>query len=160
MTASDSTGASGSTSFYWDDGAKGAITSGLSSKRCLTARSGSYKSGNAIEIAKCNGGRSQRWIIYAGPKSEDSIELASGDKSSSEHEGCMGVKGASTASGAKVATYDCILTTSLLWKPGSHGHLTGKHSGKCLGDTGARPNGTQLTIASCKSENQERWNLP
>ena len=160
VTATDSTGASGSTSFYWDDGAKGTITSGLSSTRCLTARSGSYKAGTAIEISKCNGSSSQRWIIYVGPKSEDSIELASGDKSSSDRAGCMGVTGSSTASGAKVAAYRCILTTSLVWKPGSYGHLTGEHSGKCLIDSAAGPNGTQLTIATCKNENQEHWTLP
>jgi hypothetical protein len=160
VTATDRAGASGQTIFSWDDGAKGTITSGLSARRCLAARGGSYASGNAIEIAQCNGRSSQRWIIYAGAKSADSIELASGDKSSSDQAGCMGVTGASTSSGAKVATYGCARTASLLWKPGSHGHLTGEHSGKCLSDPGAGRNGTQLTIAACNGKNRERWNLP
>jgi hypothetical protein len=168
VKVTDKTGASGHTSFYWDDGADGAITSGLSARRCLTARSGSYKPGTAIEIARCNGGRSQRWIIYAGPKGEDAIELAAGERSRpvtsassrSVQAGCLGVTGGSMAAGAKVAAFNCARTASLLWKPGRYGHLTGQHSRKCLGDSGAGRNGTQLTIASCKPENQERWNLP
>jgi hypothetical protein len=160
VTATDPTGASGQTSFSWDDAAEGAITSGLSAHRCLTARDGSYAAGNAIEIGQCTGRSAQRWIIYAGPASADSIELAAGDKSSSDQAGCMGVKGASTSSGAKVATYACARTASLLWKPGDHGQLTGEQSGKCLSDPGAGPNGTQLAIAACTSTSRERWNLP
>jgi hypothetical protein len=159
VTAADNTGVLASASFFWDDSARGTITSGLSAKRCLTARGGSVKSGNAIEIAQCNGTSSQRWIIFAGAKGQDSIELATGVKSRSNHVGCMGVKGSSAASGAKVATFKCVLTGSLLWKPGG-GHLTGVHSGKCLTDPKAGKNGTQLAIAKCAVSNREHWNLP
>jgi hypothetical protein len=160
VKVTDKTGASASTSFSWDDGSQGSITSGLSATRCLTARSGSYKSGTAIEIARCNGGRAQRWIIYAGPKGEDVIELAAGDRSRSSQSGCLGVRGGSTAAGAKIAAFNCTRNASLLWKAARYGHLTGQHSGKCLADPGAGRNGTQLTIAICKPQDQERWTLP
>jgi hypothetical protein len=158
VTVSDDTGVSGSTSFQWADGVKGAITSGLSGKHCLASKGGSTRSNNPLEIAKCNGGKAQSWVIYPGLHGEDSIGLAAGNHS--HRVGCMGVKGASTASGAAVVTLACSQAGSLLWKPGTGGHLVGMLSAKCLNDPSAGPNGTHLQIATCTVSNREHWNIP
>src|SRR5262249_32928390 len=123
VRATDNTGASGTATFSWDDAVKGEITSGLSARRCVTARHGSAKSGTAIQIAACTGAGSQRWIVFAGPAGEDSIELASGGKAPAS--GCLAVRHGSVRAGAVAVTATCARTASLLWKPGSHGHLTG-----------------------------------
>jgi hypothetical protein len=73
---------------------------------------------------------------------------------------CVSVQGARTASGTKLVASRCVITASQEWKPGSHGHLTGKRSAKCVTDPGSGGNGTQLEIAACKVAAAEHWNLP
>ena len=148
VTATDSTGASGSVKFAWRVDGKGAIRSGLSSGRCIADRSGK------IEIEHCDGASSQRWLLTPASNGTLTISLASATGT------CVTVKGARTASGAKVITRRCVITSSQRWKDASNGHLTGKRSGKCLTDPGAGRNGTQLEIAACKNTAAEHWNQP
>jgi hypothetical protein len=70
------------------------------------------------------------------------------------------VTGARTASGTKIITSKCVITSSQEWKVASEGHLTGHHSGKCLADPSSGRNGTQLEITVCKNTAAEHWNLP
>jgi hypothetical protein len=65
-----------------------------------------------------------------------------------------------TANGTKVVASRCVITSSQRWKDASGGHLTGKHSGKCLTDPGTGRNSTQLEIAACKNTAAEHWSLP
>lgn len=148
ITATDSTGASGSVKLAWRVDSKGAIRSTMSSGRCIADRNGK------IEIEHCNGASSQRWLLTPASNGTLTISLAKATGT------CVTVKGARTASGAKVITSRCVITSSQRWKDASEGHLTGQHSGKCLADPGSGRNGTQLEIAACKNTAAEHWNLP
>jgi hypothetical protein len=148
VTATDGTGASGSVKFAWRVDSEGAIKSGLSSGRCIADRSG------RIDIARCAGGTFQRWLITPASNGTDTISLAPSTKA------CITVTGARTASGTKIITSKCVITSSQEWKVASEGHLTGHHSGKCLADPSSGRNGTQLEITVCKNTAAEHWNLP
>jgi hypothetical protein len=148
VTATDDTGASGSARFTWRVDGKGAITSGLSSGRCITDRSGK------IRIERCDGARSQKWLVT--PLSNGTVTIALAGATGT----CVSVQGARTASGTKLVASRCVITASQEWKPASHGHLTGKRSAKCVTDPGSGGNGTQLEIAACKVAAAEHWNLP
>jgi hypothetical protein len=148
VTATDSTGASGSVKFTWRVDSEGAIRSGMSSGRCITDRSGK------IEIERCDGASSQRWLLTPADNGTATISLAKATGT------CVTVNRSRTTSGTKVVASRCVITSSQRWKDASDGHLTGKHSGKCLADPGAGGNGTQLEIVACKNARSERWNLP
>ena len=148
ITATDATGASGSVKFTWRVDSEGAIRSGMSSGRCIADRSGK------IEIEHCDGAGSQRWLITAASNGTVTVSLARATGT------CITVNRSRTASGTKVVASRCVITSSQRWKDASGGHLTGKHSGKCLTDPGAGRNGTQLEIAACKATAAEDWNLP
>jgi hypothetical protein len=148
VTVTDRTGAKGSASFSWRVAAQGAITSGLSAGRCISDRSG------RIEIARCDGSGSQRWLVV--PEANGTLAIALATATST----CVSVKGGQTASGTPVIAVRCVIAASQEWTAGRHGHLTGKRSGKCLADPAAGPNGTQLQIAGCKTTAWQSWHLP
>jgi len=156
VTASDNTGAAASASFTWSVSSVGAITSGLSASRCLTDKGGKTTTRDPDQIARCTGGTSQRWEVTPLSGGAVEIHLVKGEPARS----CLSVLGAGTAAGTRVVSSNCVLTSSQEWTAGAHGHLIGKHSGKCVGDPGAGPNGTQLKIARCTTAARERWNLP
>jgi Putative Ig domain/Ricin-type beta-trefoil lectin domain len=148
VSATDETGASGSVTFSWRVHSVGAIRSGLSSSRCIIDHSG------RIEISSC-GSTPQRWRL--SPRSGGTVTIALAAATGT----CMTVQGAGTASQTKVIAATCSTSTSQRWTIGSHGHLIGLHSGKCLADPAAGPNGTQLEIVSCSdTATSERWILP
>jgi Putative Ig domain/Ricin-type beta-trefoil lectin domain len=156
VTASDNTGATASASFSWSVSSVGAITSGLSARRCLTDKGGKTATRYPDQIARCNGGTSQRWAVTPLRGGAVEIHLVKGEPARS----CLSVLGAGTTAGTRVVSSNCVLTSSQEWTAGARGHLTGKHSGKCIGDPGSGPNGTHLRIAVCTTAAREHWNLP
>jgi beta-glucosidase len=148
VTATDGSGASGSVKFTWRVDSEGAIRSRMSSGRCIADR------GGKIEIERCGGASSQRWLLTPASNGTVTVSL---DKATGT---CVNVNHSRTASGTKVVASRCVITSSQRWKDASGGHLTGKHSGKCLTDPGAGRNSTQLEIAACKNTAAEHWSLP
>jgi hypothetical protein len=147
VRATDETGTSGSVTFSWRIEFIGAIRSGLSSTRCLSSRTG------RAEIVRC-GSQPQRWLVFPQTAGPVTIALATAPRT------CLTVAGARSGSGTKIVTGKCSRSTSQQWRIGSHGHLVGQHSGKCLADPAARPNGTQLVITACRNAAAQQWNLP
>jgi len=146
VTATDSTGASGSATFVWRVESKGAIRSGRSSGGCIADRSG------RIVIARC--ARSQRWLLTPESNGTVTVSLARATGT------CVSVLDLRTASGTKVVARNCVVDRSQEWTVAGEGHLIGKHSGKCLTDPGSGGTGTQLEIAACKDTAAEHWKLP
>lgn len=122
VTATDGTGASGSVKFVWRADSERAVRSGMSSGRCIADRSGK------IEIAHCNGASSQRWLLTPARNGTVTISLARATGT------CVTVNRSRTASGTKIVASRCVITNSQRWTDASDGHLTGRHSGKCLTD--------------------------
>jgi hypothetical protein len=118
----------------------------MSSGHCISNRSGK------IKIEHCDGASSKRWLITPASNGTVTISLARATGTCVRH-----LNRYRTASCTKVVASSCVITSSQRWTDASDGHLTGKHSGKCLTDLVAGRNGTQLKIAACN--NTEHWNL-
>jgi hypothetical protein len=147
VRATDKTGTSGSVTFSWRVESLGVVRSGLSATRCITDR------GGRAEIVRC-GSNPLRWLVFPRANGTFTIALAKA------HRTCLTVAGARTGSGTKVVAGKCGSSTSQQWRIGGHGHLVGQHSGKCLADPAAGPNGTQLVITACRNTAAQHWNLP
>jgi hypothetical protein len=147
VRVTDGSGAMGSAAFRWRVDAAGTLKSGLSSRRCIDDRRG------RIDIARCSGAASQRWLVAPEANGTVTISLA-GARS------CVTVKAGRTASGSKVIASRCATASSQEWTVAVHGHLVGRRSGKCLADPDRGANGTQLEIARCRAAAPQRWKLP
>lgn len=152
VTATDSTGASGSTTFVWTattggGGHFGPITAGVAAGLCVDVRSASSANGTAVQIFQCNGTNAQTWTVASGT-------LQALGK-------CMDVSGGGTTNGTKVQLWDCNGTGAQVRQPQSNGSLLNPASGRCLDDPGASTaNSTQLQIFDCNGTTAQRWTLP
>ncbi|HEY4017036.1 MAG TPA: glycoside hydrolase family 3 C-terminal domain-containing protein [Pseudonocardiaceae bacterium] len=151
VTATDGTGASGSTTFVWTTSAattSGPITAGVGTNLCVDDNAASTNNGSAIQIYTCNGTGAQQWTVNGN----GSLQVLGK---------CMDVTAAGTANGTKVQLYDCNGSGSQVWQPQSNGSLVNPQSGRCLDDPGATTNiGTQLQIYDCNGTNAQVWHLP
>ena len=155
VTATDGTGASGSTTFVWTattggggGGGTGPIVAGVSSNLCVDVRAANNANGTPVQIYQCNGTNAQSWTVGAGGTLQ-----ALGK--------CMDVTSAGTSDGTKVQLYDCNGTGAQVWEPGSNGSLVNPESGRCLDDPGASTsNSTQLQIWDCNATAAQNWKLP
>jgi len=76
---------------------------------------------------------------------------------------CMNVSGGSTANGAVIIQWSCVLTNNNLWRvdhqaDGYH-TLKVKHSGKCLDAPLGAGAGAQLQQWDCHGGDNQRWDL-
>ncbi|TCO52348.1 glycoside hydrolase family 3 C-terminal domain-containing protein [Actinocrispum wychmicini] len=153
VTATDGTGASGSTTFVWTatsggGGHFGPIVAGVSAGLCVDVRSASSANGTPVQIYQCNGTNAQTWTVAGGGTLQ-----ALGK--------CMDVTGAGTANGTKVQLWDCNGTGAQVWQPQPNGSLRNPNSGRCLDDPSASTaNSTQLQIWDCNGTAAQRWTLP
>jgi beta-glucosidase len=156
VTATDGTGASGSTTFVWTTttgssgggGHTGAIVAGVSSSLCVDVRSANNANGTPVQIYSCNGTGAQAWTVGT-----DGTVQALGK--------CMDVASAGTANGTKIQLYDCNGTGAQQWQAQADGSLVNPNSGRCLDDPSASTaNSTQLQIWDCNGQVQQRWQLP
>ncbi|HJP73035.1 MAG TPA: glycoside hydrolase family 3 C-terminal domain-containing protein [Pseudonocardiaceae bacterium] len=151
VTATDGTGASGSTYFVWTTSVAtttGPITAGVGSNLCVDVQSANNANGSHVQIYTCNGTGAQQWTV-------------NGNGTLQALGKCMDVNGAGTANGTKVQLYDCNGTGAQVWQAQSNGSLVNPESGRCLDDPGATTTiGTQLQIYDCNGTNAQVWHLP
>ncbi|HEY0496390.1 MAG TPA: glycoside hydrolase family 3 C-terminal domain-containing protein [Kutzneria sp.] len=155
VTATDSTGASGETSFVWTattgngggTGHTGPILAGVGSNLCVDVRSASTSNGTPVQIYACNGSGAQTWTVG----SDNTIQSLGK---------CMDITGAGTTNGTKVQLYDCNGSGAQQWQA-QNGALVNPNSGRCLDDPSASTaNSTQLQIWDCNGQPQQHWQLP
>jgi beta-glucosidase len=153
VTATDATGAVGSTTFVWtatvpSATATGPIVAGVGTNLCVDVRAAATANGTPVQIYTCNGTNAQQWTTGAGNTLQ-----ALGK--------CLDVAGAGTTNGTKVQLYDCNGTGAQVWVPQSGGALLNPNSGRCLDDPGATTTiSTQLEIYDCNGTAAQRWTLP
>jgi GH25 family lysozyme M1 (1,4-beta-N-acetylmuramidase) len=154
VTATDSAGATASTSFTWtisqaaNSGPAGKVVLANGGK-CLDDTGYSTANGNKIQIYTCNGGASQKWTV-----AQDGTLRVDGK--------CLAVAGGGTANGTTVVLWTCNAgDASQRWQVGTGTELINPHSGKCLDDPYSRTaNGTKLDIWTCNGGSQQHWTLP
>ena len=148
-TATDSTGAKGSTSFTWNVGQSGGgngtgpIT-GIGGK-CVS--SGVAGFGTAVVLATCDGSAAQTWTV--------------GTDGTLQSQGmCMDVTSSGVTNGTLIQMWGCNGTGAQSWLA-QGGGLVNANSSKCLDDPGSNTSdGTQLIIWTCHSSANQMWNLP
>jgi beta-glucosidase len=151
VTATDGTGASGSTTFVWTTTAttvSGQIVAGVSSALCLDDRAASTTNLNPVQIYTCNGTVAQQWTVGAG----NTLQVLGK---------CLDINAAGTANNTLVDLYDCNGTAAQVWQPRSDGSLLNPNSGRCLDDPAASTTpGVQVQIYDCNGTNAQKWALP
>ncbi|MGW2282614.1 glycoside hydrolase family 3 C-terminal domain-containing protein [Streptomyces sp. NPDC001770] len=151
VTATDGTGATGSTTFVWSvvkPGRSGPVVSGLSTSLCLDDRAASTTNSNPVQTYTCNGTAAQQWTLGA-----DNTLRVLGK--------CLDVKAAGTADKTPVGIYDCNSSGAQIWQPQSNGALLNQGSGKCLDIPAASvEGGTQVQIYECNNTDAQKWSLP
>ena len=123
-----------------------AITSGISSAKCVDDRSSGTSNGNPIQIWDCNGTGAQIWL-HDSPGNKTTFSVLGK---------CMDDTGAGTWNGTKIQLYQCNNSAAQQWTPGANGSL--RMFGKCLDDPGSNiTDGTQLQLYTCNGTNAQRW---
>jgi hypothetical protein len=140
VTATDSAGTEGSTSFDWTVSPTG-TTSYSGTIRlvklglCLDDRYNSSTPGAAVQVWRCNGLPNQQWQVMSN--------------GTIQHNGlCLDARGAGTSSGTKVQLWTCTGHDNQLWDTSSwHIHYDNPSaSEEVLDDTGWGRAGTQQDI--------------
>nr|WP_282205623.1 ricin-type beta-trefoil lectin domain protein [Kitasatospora fiedleri] len=154
VTATDGTGAKGSTTFVWTTAAAGGptrtgpVVAGVSSSLCLDDRAADTADGNPVTIYGCNGTAAQQWTVASGGTLQ-----ALGK--------CLDVASAGTADKTPVQLWTCNGTGAQVWQPRADGSLLNPGSGRCLDvPAGTITPGTQLQIYACNGSAAQKWTLP
>ncbi|HLX86915.1 MAG TPA: ricin-type beta-trefoil lectin domain protein [Acidimicrobiales bacterium] len=123
-----------------------AMTSGISSSKCIDDRGSGTSDGTPIQVYDCNGTNAQTWLHDASGKTTSFSVMGM----------CMDDSGSGTSNGTKIQLYQCNNTGAQQWTPGPNGSL--QIFGKCLDDPGSNTtNGTQLQLYTCNGTNAQRW---
>ena len=153
VTATDGTGASGSTIVRLDDQrgqtTTGPITAGVGTNLCVDVNAANTANGTAVQIYTCNGTGAQQWTVNGN----GSLQVLGK---------CMDVTSAGTANGTKVQLYDCNGTGSQVWQAAVQ-RFAGQPAVRPLPRRSrARTTtiGTQLQIYDCNGSNAQVWHLP
>jgi hypothetical protein len=126
----------------------GAVTSGVSSTKCMDDDHSSTADGTRVQIWDCNGTAAQQWTVQA-----DGTVRVFGK--------CLDLTGAGTANGTPAQIWTCHGGGNQLWSPRGDGSLLNPASGRCLDLPGSNTtNGTQLVIWDCTGGANQRWLLP
>ncbi|MDE3086672.1 MAG: RICIN domain-containing protein [Acidobacteriota bacterium] len=124
----------------------GAVTSGISSAKCVDDNHSGTSDGTAIQIWDCNGTGAQVWLHDSPGKTTTFSVLGK----------CMDDTGSGTSNGTKIQLYQCNNTGAQQWTPGPNGSL--QMFGKCLDDPSSNiTDGTQLQLYTCNGTNAQRW---
>jgi len=125
----------------------GAITSGLSSSKCVDDSAFSTANGNKIQMWDCTGGINQQWTVA----SDGTLQV---------YGKCLDITGANYNNGTLIELWDCNGGANQQWQA-SNGELVNPASGKCLDDPNSNTtNGTQLILWTCHGGSNQKWNLP
>jgi predicted alpha-1,2-mannosidase len=124
----------------------GAITSGLSSAKCVDDLHSSTTDGNPVDLYDCNSTAAQQWSSSGGT-------LQAFGK-------CLDVTSSGTANGTLVQLWTCNGTAAQQWQV-KNGTLVNPNSGRCLDvPSSSTADGTQLDIWDCNGGANQKWNLP
>jgi hypothetical protein len=150
VTATDSGGISGSTSFTWAIKPDvGKPVKETSAGVCLNDNASVTTAGNPVTVAKCNGGGAQKWKL---PATGTGTLMVFGT--------CLADPG-SGGTGTKLALASCSSATSDTWTHQSNGEYVLKLNGLCLTDpNNSAKNGTKVTINKCTAATSQVWTLP
>lgn len=154
VKASDSLGATASTTFTWtvkqagNTGSVGRVVLANGGK-CLTDAAGSTANGNPVVIWNCNGKTQQNWTV-----AQDGTLRVFGK--------CLNVIGRGTANGTKTNLWSCLSgDASQRWQVGTNGVLVNAASGTCLNDPAfSTANGTRPNIWTCSGKTNQQWAEP
>jgi len=152
VTATDSLGATGTTSFTWtvsqaaDSGGTGELVLANGGK-CLDDTASATANGTRIQIWNCLDDTAQKWTVVQ----DQTIRVFSK---------CLDENG--TGNGAEVVLETCAGgNTAQRWRAGTDGQLINIASGRCLDDPGKKTaNGTKLDIWSCNGGSNQHWTVP
>jgi lysophospholipase L1-like esterase len=150
VTATDSTGASGTASFTWTisggGGSSGEVHA-VGAGRCLDVPGATQTNGTQLDIYDCTGGSGQLFTYTSSRQ----LTLYGGAK-------CVDAYAKGTAAGTKVDLYDCNGGTNQQWNINTNGTITGAQSGLCLDVTNAATtNGTPVELYTCNSGTNQKW---
>jgi hypothetical protein len=155
ITATDTAGVTGSTSFTWtikpDAGKQLKETS---AKMCLNDKNSVATAGNAVNVWKCQplgsilGLGAQDWSYSAATGQLKVFGLCLADPKSG-------------GTGTKLTLATCQSATPQHWTHQSNGEYVLKLNGLCLTDPNdSTTNGTQVTITKCTAATSQQWALP
>jgi ricin-type beta-trefoil lectin protein/putative Ig domain-containing protein len=155
VTATDTTGAVGTTSFSWSvSGGTGGSTGPLhavGAGKCLDDPNSTTTLATQMQIYDCNGGAGQTWTHT----STGALSVSVGGQTL-----CLDANGKGTTNGTKAIIYSCNGQTNQQWNINSNGTITGVQSGLCLDVTGAgTANGTLVELWACNGGSNQQWTL-
>ncbi|WP_194910793.1 extracellular catalytic domain type 1 short-chain-length polyhydroxyalkanoate depolymerase [Catenulispora rubra] len=155
VSASDTTGASGSTSFTWAvSGTTGGNTGALhavGAGKCLDDPNSTTTLGTQQQIYSCNGQVNQTWTH----NSSNELTITVGGSTL-----CLDANNKGTTNGTKAIVWSCNGQTNQQWNLNSNGTITGVQSGLCLDVSGAgTANGTLVQLWSCNGQSNQHWTL-
>lgn len=131
---------SDSFSFTWRVFSPAGPMTGLAAK-CVDDASGHTANGNKIDISTCNGRAQQKLQFFSNSELE--------------------VLGKCVTGGSTVVLEPCSGSASQLWVRHGNGEYVLKATGTCLTDPHmSTKDGTQLTLAGCADNVNQRWSLP
>lgn len=129
--------------------AQGAISSAVSTNKCLDNSGNRKANSNKIQTYTCNNTDAQKWTV----KDDGTILNANGY--------CLDVRGAGKTPKTLVQLYTCNNTPAQKWAVKSNGSIVNPNSGLCLDVKYAgTANGTQIWIWPCNGTVAQKWTLP
>ena len=154
VTATDTTGAFGSTAFSWSISGGGGSSGPLhavGAGRCLEDPGSNTSGGTQVDIWDCNGGANQAWTHT----SSNQLQLSVGGQSF-----CLDANGRGTSAGTKAIIWSCNGQSNQQWNLNSNGTITGVQSGLCLDVSGAgTANGSLVELWTCNGGSNQQWKL-
>jgi poly(hydroxyalkanoate) depolymerase family esterase len=155
VRATDTTGASGSTSFTWTvSGATTGSTGPLhavGAGKCLDDPNSTTTLGTQQQIYSCNGQANQTWTHT----SSNALTVTVGGNTL-----CLDANGQGTSNGTKAIIWSCNGQANQQWNLNSNGTITGVQSGLCLDVSGAgTADGTLVQLWSCNGGSNQQWVL-
>jgi len=147
VTATDSSGASGSASFTWTINAPGGHPIKGVHGLCLDDNGARTTNGNKIDIWKCNNTGAQNWTLG----SNGTLSVLGGCLSDKHY----------TGAGTKLVFWSCIGHRNEQWRHRANGEYVLATNGLCLTDpSGSAKDGTQVEIRACHDFVDQRWTGP
>jgi poly(hydroxyalkanoate) depolymerase family esterase len=155
VSATDSTGATGSARFTWTvggaaTGATGALHA-VGAGKCLDDPNSTTTPGTQQQIYNCSGGANQTWTHNSS--NELTVTVAGTTL-------CLDANAKGTTNGTKAIVWSCNGQANQQWNLNSNGTITGVQSGLCLDVTGASTaNGALVELWSCNGGSNQQWTL-
>ena len=156
VTASDTTGASGSASFTWtiSGGSSGGSTGPLhavGAGKCLDDPNSSTSGGTQMQINACDGAANQTLTHTSSGALSVTVNGTTL---------CLDANGQGTSPGTKAIIWSCNGQSNQQWTLNSNGTITGAQSGLCLDVTGASTaNGALVELWTCNGGSNQQWTL-